>query len=291
MPVAIAHGVQESLLEFRIGEATSLGLVAEPEGQPSASVGVLIVVGGPQYRVGAHRHFVLLARQLATAGFTSLRFDHCGLGDCVAPLRSFEALDDDIESAIQALMQARPQLQGVVIWGLCDAAAAALLYLARRPAERVRGLVLLNPWVRSAQTEAATRIKHYYWERLRSPAFWRKLLGGGVGLQALHGWWQARMLARQAPQSEGGATGFQDQMAQGWNRSGAPLLLQLCTADLTAQEFVQATASRPSWQGAWGRPLLERRDYVDADHTFSQPQALQAALDDTVVWLKRNFQA
>ncbi|HBZ05431.1 MAG TPA: hydrolase 1, exosortase A system-associated, partial [Massilia sp.] len=30
--------------------------------------GVLIVVGGPQYRAGSHRQFTLLARDLAAAG-------------------------------------------------------------------------------------------------------------------------------------------------------------------------------------------------------------------------------
>ena len=37
-------------------------------GAPDASRGVLVVVGGPQYRVGSHRQFVLLARDLAAAG-------------------------------------------------------------------------------------------------------------------------------------------------------------------------------------------------------------------------------
>ena len=50
-----------------------LGVLARPA-EPSA-VGVVIVVGGPQYRVGSHRHFVLLARRLATAGHPTLRFD------------------------------------------------------------------------------------------------------------------------------------------------------------------------------------------------------------------------
>ena len=36
---------------------------------PDARLGVLIVVGGPQYRVGSHRQFVLMARDLAAAGY------------------------------------------------------------------------------------------------------------------------------------------------------------------------------------------------------------------------------
>ncbi len=48
---------------------------------PCARLGVLIVVGGPQYRVGSHRQFVLLARALAARGFAAMRFDCTGMGD------------------------------------------------------------------------------------------------------------------------------------------------------------------------------------------------------------------
>ena len=40
-----------------------LGIVTMPE-CPRAT-GVLLVVGGPQYRVGSHRQFLLLSRALA----------------------------------------------------------------------------------------------------------------------------------------------------------------------------------------------------------------------------------
>src|SRR5262245_60307703 len=56
-----------------------LGVLHEPAsdgatGTP-ASTGVIIVVGGPQYRVGSHRQFVLMARELARRGHAVLRFD------------------------------------------------------------------------------------------------------------------------------------------------------------------------------------------------------------------------
>ena len=42
---------------------------------------VLVVVGGPQVRAGSHRHFVQLARHLATHGHAVMRFDVRGMGD------------------------------------------------------------------------------------------------------------------------------------------------------------------------------------------------------------------
>jgi len=47
----------------------------------AADTGVLIVVGGPQYRVGSHRQFVMLARFLADHGVPCMRFDYRGMGD------------------------------------------------------------------------------------------------------------------------------------------------------------------------------------------------------------------
>ena len=95
-------------------------------GEAHARRGVLVVVGGPQYRVGSHRQFVLLARALAAAGFPTLRFDYRGMGDADGEARDFEAVSDDLKAAVDALCQRCPQLQEIVIWGLCDAASAAL---------------------------------------------------------------------------------------------------------------------------------------------------------------------
>src|SRR5262245_16772174 len=91
-------------------------------------IGVVVVVGGPQYRVGSHRQFVLMARRLAEAGYPVLRFDYRGMGDSESAPRSFESVDDDIRAAVDALFSEVQGLRGIVIFGLCDAASAALMY-------------------------------------------------------------------------------------------------------------------------------------------------------------------
>ncbi len=113
--------------------------------------GVLVVVGGPQYRAGSHRQFTLLARTLADQGIAAMRFDYRGMGDSEGEPRSFESIDADLRAAIDTFFREAPGLEEVVLWGLCDAASAALLYAATDA--RVAGLVLLNPWVRTESGE------------------------------------------------------------------------------------------------------------------------------------------
>ena len=50
---------------FWCGENRLVGVATIPE--KGSDVGVLVLVGGPQYRIGSHRQFALLARALAQA--------------------------------------------------------------------------------------------------------------------------------------------------------------------------------------------------------------------------------
>ena len=138
--------------------------------------GVLVVVGGPQYRVGSHRQFVLLARALARAGICVMRFDYRGMGDSEGERRTFEDISADIRAAIDAFLDKVESLREVVIWGLCDAASAALFYGYND--RRVTGLVLVNPWARAEDTIARAYIKHYYLSRLFSRSLWQKIASG-----------------------------------------------------------------------------------------------------------------
>ncbi|MCA3240834.1 MAG: hydrolase 1, exosortase A system-associated [Rubrivivax sp.] len=257
--------------------------------------GVVLVVGGPQVRTGSHRQFTQMARALAAAGWPSLRFDVRGMGDSTGAARGFETLDDDLHAAVLDLRQARPELDRIVLFGLCDAASAALLWLQRQPettrALGVRALVLLNPWVRSAQTQAAAQVRHYYVDRLRDPAFWKKLLAGGVALGAVAGLWRSvrtilgtgsRSAVADAP------SGYVERMAAAWQSFDAPLLLVLSGQDYTAREFEEAVRSQSAWAGALLRKNVTVCQAPAADHTFSD-LAEAAALEQTVLaWLQRH---
>ena len=302
MGPAPAPVYQERALQIPCGGDTLLGILSTPAHtaphEANAQLAVVVVVGGPQYRAGSHRLFVQLCRHLAAQGFTALRFDVRGMGDSTGEQRSFEHLSDDIAAAIDALQRARPAVQRVVLWGLCDAASAALLYGHQANDPRLAGLCLLNPWVRSASTLARTHVKHYYLQRLKEPAFWRKLLSGQVAGKAARELWHN---LRAASAGEAGAQGqhdrpgapraelhlpFAERMALGLQRSPVPTLLVLSGRDLTAREFEDVSGTHPAWRAALRqRPGLQVHKLEEADHTLSSSEDARQLLEDCVAWL------
>jgi exosortase A-associated hydrolase 1 len=239
-----------------------------------AARGVLVVVGGPQYRIGSHRQFVLLARALAAASIPVLRFDYRGMGDSEGEPRSFEHIAEDIRAAVDTFFDLLPSLREVVLWGLCDGASAALSYASADA--RISGLILLNPWVRTEQTVAQAYLRHYYLERLRDPSFWRKLAKGefrtGKALRSLFGMLRAARGRSPAPTSPAlmRATPLPERMLAGLQRFRGRVLLILSGDDITASEFKDAATRSRAWKRVLGDPRVTRRDLPGANHTFAR---------------------
>lgn len=281
--------MEERVLDFRCEEARLWGILAQPRADtPPADTAVLIVVGGPQYRAGSHRQFVLLARALAAAGFPALRFDYTGMGDSEGERRAFDAAGPDIRAALDTLARACPDVRRIVVWGLCDAASAALMFATADP--RVAGIVVANPWARSEATLAAATVKHYYGARLLQRDFWRKLLGGGVDWRAsLRALAANLMQARRggAAARDAGRETFQDAMARGLARFRGEVLLIVSGNDLTAKEFLGCAGSSAAWKGLLADRKVRRVDLAEADHTFSRRVWHEAVENETIAWLKR----
>jgi exosortase A-associated hydrolase 1 len=206
------------------------------------------------------------------------------MGDSEGAQRTFEELDDDIAAAAQALLERQAPGTRLVLWGLCDGASAALLYLERRADPRVAGMVLLNPWVRSEASLARTQVKHYYGQRLMQPEFWQKLLRGGIGLGALRGFLRSVASARRPAAAQVHAD-YRGAMASAWKRFGGPMLLMLSDSDYTAREFEDCATTEPAWQGALARSGLRICHLADADHTLSSAAAKSAADGAVTQWL------
>jgi exosortase A-associated hydrolase 1 len=286
-----AAKLREEAITFDCHGDRLVGIVSHPTppGADTASdLALVVVVGGPQVRTGSHRQFTQLCRFVAAAGMPALRFDVRGMGDSSGALRSFEHISDDIAAAIGALQAHAPGIKRVVLWGLCDGASAALMYQQAHADPRVAGLVLLNPWVRSAQTLARAHVKHYYWNRLRQREFWGKLLAGGVAKKALGDLLGNLKAARGNTPGAAAekALSFQDRMLKGAEDFAAPTLWVLSGQDYTAKEFGELVAQQPRWQAVLKQPQAARLEMGEADHTFSTRAHEAALAAATLRWLQ-----
>lgn len=302
----------ERAIFFNVAGDSLLGVVHHSASEPSRPLGVLIVVGGPQYRVGSHRQFVLIARFLAAHGIPVMRFDYRGMGDSTGIQHSFEEIEDDFEAAINAFVQTVPDVRGIVVWGLCDAASAALLFAWRH--SLVKGLVLLNPWVRTEQGLAKAYLKHYYLRRFFQRDFWQSLLRGRVDFMA-----SSRFLVDLAAKTLGGiwldflesvrvrATDYSAtrqhrdhgvlpdrrdiplpvRMASGLCRYDGPILVILSGSDLTAAEFRETVRTEPAWDSLLDRPLVTLKEIPEANHTFSRRDWRDQVAFWTLEWIER----
>lgn len=278
--------ITEQAITFICSGERLVGVACIPE--VPRSTGVVVIVGGPQYRVGSHRQFLLLSRSLASSGYTVMRFDYRGMGDSHGDIRNFENVNDDIAAAINEFVARYPQVRRVVLWGLCDAASAALLYWDERRDQRVVGFCLLNPWVRSDASLAITHIKHYYGQRLLQREFWEKLLKGEAkltaALQGLVSSWRVSQAAKGKDRTTE-TDGFQGRMARALREFNGRVIFILSGNDYTTKEFLEYTANDPLWRGVFNESLVARIAIPEADHTFSSKAWRADVANATLKWL------
>ncbi|MFV2057646.1 MAG: hydrolase 1, exosortase A system-associated [Thiohalomonadales bacterium] len=297
--------VTEEAFCFPNQDIDLVGVLHRPEecGEGLMARGVLIIVGGPQYRVGSHRQFLLLARMLADNGIPVMRFDFAGMGDSGGAAQDFETVGEDVRCALDHFFHVHPDLNEVVIWGLCDAASAALFYAHKD--ERVKGLILLNPWVRTDEGIAKAYLKHYYLSRLMNPDLWRKIITGqfnfkasfvslfdmlksAIGISAQSN--QDSVASTPAVQNVVAqeqsliSTPLPDRMLQGLHLFKGRVLLILSGDDLTADEFRDVIGTSRKWQKCLKN--VDKHTLEEANHTFSQRQWRDQVSQWTCDWLK-----
>lgn len=129
---------------------------------------IVILNTGIIHRVGHHRMYVALSRELARIGFNVLRFDFAGVGDSEPRTEGLSPLDSalaDIGEVLDWLEQERDTRQ-VVLIGLCSGADHAILHSHSDP--RVVALVLMDPSIPTTARfyahyilQRATRLRSY----------------------------------------------------------------------------------------------------------------------------------
>jgi len=285
---------REQPIVFECEGCRLVGIAAVPV--KPVETGVVIVVGGPQYRAGSHRQFTLLARHLASKNIASFRFDYRGMGDSEGGMRNFEVVDADIRAAIDTFLKQVPSVSKVVLWGLCDAASASLFY--GHTDARVSGLILLNPWVHSDAGAAHVRLKYYYLNRFRQPSFWRKLLTGKVSTiasakeiigairQVVAKFTNTGLSKREINQNSV-EVDFIARMLYGFKSFEGKILIILSGQDATAKEFRHLVMSNSDWARVSTSSRISFFYIPEANHTFSSIVWRQQVAMTIVDWIKK----
>jgi exosortase A-associated hydrolase 1 len=174
------------LISFRCAGETLIGTLDEAP----AATGLLIVSGGNEIRVGAHRGMALLAERVAATGAPVFRFDRRGIGDSGGENQGYASSGPDIAAAASAFRAEQPQISRIIAFGNCDAATALVLFSSQAGIDR---LILANPWVVETNDHLppAAAIRTHYAQRLRDPKTWTRLARGNVDLvKFIKGLWK-----------------------------------------------------------------------------------------------------
>jgi exosortase A-associated hydrolase 1 len=216
------------LIAFPCASETLLGTLDDAAG----TTGLLIVSGGNEIRVGAHRGMALLAERVARADHPVFRFDRRGIGDSTGTNAGFEGSAADIAAAAAAFRATG--VERIVAYGNCDAATALALFHAEAG---IDALVLANPWVVESADEMppAAAIRSHYAARLRDPREWLRLLRGGVNIGKL-----LKGLRKASRKPSEAQAGLSARLADALTKAGISVTILLAKGDNTAIAFTDA---------------------------------------------------
>jgi exosortase A-associated hydrolase 1 len=204
--------------------------------EAEATTGLLIVSGGNEIRIGAHRGMALLSAKLAVAGIPVFRYDRRGIGDSTGINSGFEHSVDDMAAAVATFRSHCPQLTRIVGFGNCDAATALALFHRRAG---VDALVLANPWTidRPDDLPPAAAIRSHYLERLKDPSTYLRLLRGRVDFHKFF-----RGLSKLSQLKSEDNTGLANRLKTALTSAGKPVRIVLAKGDATAIAFAASDA-------------------------------------------------
>lgn len=279
---------KDSPVTFKCNGDLLLGIVSSPI--QASNLAVIIIVGGPQYRVGSHRQFIQLAHTVANAGFTVLRFDVRGMGDSEGELRNFTEISDDIRAAKDYLLCKLPHIKRIVLWGLCDGATAALIYFYETRDSAIVGMCLLNPWIRlnneTNDNINTTPNNIYYKKRLRSKDFWLKLASGKIASsavkEAITDFYSRIKHSMTVNKKEPAVDNYNQKVNHAWNLFDGNIFLILSENDLIADEFLKYARENKYFLR---RETLAKLTIENSNHTFSDKSSKLLVELETIKWL------
>jgi len=288
--------VTERALSFG-ADGRLVGILTEPdvatprvEGAPAA----LLWNVGVNHHIGPHRSFVDLARSLAAAGITSLRFDLSGLGDSSvrrdAVPEAVRATDDLNEAA--AVLEKRTGIRTLLPVGFCSSIDSAHAFALKDP--RVVGACFLEGYAYRTRGFYA-----HYPMRLLSRERWRRFAAERLpgidreatdeGRGAIGGVEHEKAALREAiyvrdyPEPEKLRADYEAMVAR-----GVRMLFVYTGGDSSFNhvgqfdEMLGTSAIRASGN-------VELEYYPDVDHTFFRVAHRERVITRIVSWAKTSF--
>jgi exosortase A-associated hydrolase 1 len=268
---------EERLLVYDCGSGKAVGVLHMPGQPPSTGI---VVIG----RWGSDRLSVHLGRAAAERGIALFRFDARGRGDSEGPLIGVDEFADDIGAAVKVLREQVPGVRRVVIFGLSEGAAAALLYANRDPS--VRGLILVNPWIRMDQAVAQEELRQNF-GRLGSRSFWMRIRKSEAGLRGaarsfsilVENWWEA---SRKQPDEKDRS--LKDRLMDCLTLFPGKLQIILSGGDPASAIF--RAAAKEQLEKLQQQDRLEIRIEPEANHVFSRSDWRGSLIDWSLSWAK-----
>jgi pimeloyl-ACP methyl ester carboxylesterase len=274
-------------LVAQFGPSGSLiGFLSRPTPElPIRRPAVVILNTGIAHRVGHHRMYVKMARELAASGHLAFRFDFSGIGDSASRGDALSPIETHLADVSEALdwLSTSCDVHEAVLVGLCAGADIALNY--GHSDKRVVGLVLLDPTI----PPTARFYAHYIGRRLTQLRSWGSFVSGRGRI------WQdlterARLVFGAAPAQPASAADhrIRNELEQLYLKSldrDLKLLLVLTGGPLEGrqsyrEQLFEALPNVPFQ----GRVSVEH--FRDADHTFTSESA-RARLQELVQgWIK-----
>jgi len=250
------------LTHFRCAGETLAATIDEAPG----TTGLLIVSGGNEIRIGAHRGMAELAATVAAAGYPVFRYDRRGIGDSTGENNGFESTAQDISEAAAAFRREAPHLTRIVGFGNCDAASALILFHAQAP---IDALILTNPWTIEPSADGndlppAAAIRSRYVEKLKNPRELLRLVTGGVNIRKL-----ISGLAKISTKQSQPPTSLPARLATALAASKIPNKILLAERDNTALAFAD------HWNSAAFAAARARHTLATCptdSHSFARPQ-------------------
>jgi hypothetical protein len=138
--------------------------------------------------------------------------------------------------------------------------------------------------VRTEAGLAQAYLDNYYGRRMRSAAYWRKLLADPARLlRALSGYVRNRAVARGAASSPPDKSQpFLVRMLAGAQAFRGRTLVLLSGQDTVAAEFEGLLHRDPAWGRAFDRPTVAQHRHAEANHTYARREWRDWVADRTV---------